>query len=84
MMPARYNVKSAAQFLGVSVSYLYSLIETNKIPYHRFGRKKIVFDEHDLNAYWSGHRVVKSSDLKRLMRSKKSRGIKHVSAPAGN
>ncbi len=37
-MELEYSVGEAAKAIGVSKNYLYGLIRSKNVPYHRFGR----------------------------------------------
>jgi len=42
-IPERLSLEEAAQYLGVSKSYMYKFTHTRKIPFHKFGRRVIFY-----------------------------------------
>jgi excisionase family DNA binding protein len=51
------NIKAAAQHTTLSKSYLHELVQHDRIPYSRVG-KRIVFDSAQLDAFLAGQAVV--------------------------
>ena len=56
------DVKQAAEFLGLKVSYLYNLVHFKKITGYRPGGKKLVFKISDLEKYLYRNQVGDNSD----------------------
>lgn len=50
VLPIRYvNAKGAADFLGVSVNFLYKLTSSHRIPYYKPCGKRIFFRKSELD-----------------------------------
>jgi excisionase family DNA binding protein len=45
------NLKDAAKYLNISISYLYQLTSSKQITFYKPHRKKIYFQKSDLNAW---------------------------------
>lgn len=51
-MPAPiYTIREAAEYLRLAPSTLYRFIESGILPHHRFGVKKIIFTQSDLDEF---------------------------------
>jgi excisionase family DNA binding protein len=51
------DVKAAAEFLGLKVSYIYNLIHFGKLTAYRPGGKRLLFKVSDLERYAYGNPV---------------------------
>ena len=49
-IPERLSLVEAAQYLGVSKSYMYKLIHTRAIPFNKFG-KRVIFYTKELDEW---------------------------------
>jgi excisionase family DNA binding protein len=60
------NYKTAAQFLGVPVGTVYSLVCRKQIPHIRLGRRFVRFKRQDLLKWLDSHQVnaLKETDWK--------------------
>lgn len=52
------NLKQAAEFLGLTESYVYNLIHFGKLTAYKPGGKKLLFKVSDLERYAFGGNVV--------------------------
>ena len=50
-MEKPFDLKQAAEFLGLKPSYLYSLVHFGKLAAYKPGGKKLFFRQSDLEAY---------------------------------
>ena len=61
---APMTVEQAADFLGLSVSYIYRLTSERRIPHFKSqGGKRTYFDPDDLRAWAYGRRVATEEDI---------------------
>ena len=58
------TVEEAAEYLHISVGYLYRLTSESKIPHFKSrGGKLVYFQIEDLNAWAFGHRVATDEEI---------------------
>ena len=58
-----FNTNEAAEYLGVSRSWLLKLTSSRRIAYCKPGGKLLVFQLADLNAYLERNRVATAEEL---------------------
>lgn len=51
-----YSLKRAAEYLGVSKSFLYKMVSQKKIPFSKINNKLIYFTKKDLDEFALGKR----------------------------
>lgn len=59
----RYDIKSAAMYLGISTSHLYKLTSSGAIKHYKPGGKKIYFFQKDLDDYIRSGEVKTNDEL---------------------
>jgi excisionase family DNA binding protein len=57
------NVDEAAQFTGYTKKYIYYLVETKKIPFHKPNNGRIFFSRKELETYLYGDGNGTSEDM---------------------
>jgi excisionase family DNA binding protein len=65
-LPERLSLVEAAQYLGVSKSYMYKLTHTRMIPFNKFG-KRVIFYTKELDEWvkQNAHRVKTREEIER-------------------
>ena len=66
-----YNTNEAAQFLGLSRSYLLKLTSSRRIAYCKPGGKLLVFRKEDLEDYLNRNRIATAEELDAAARKMK-------------
>jgi excisionase family DNA binding protein len=56
--PGKLNYDEASKRTGIKKSTLYNLVAQRRIPHHRIGRRFILFDPRDLDAWLAARKVV--------------------------
>jgi len=57
------NISEAAEYTGLSKSYLYKKISLRSIPFYKLGGKLVYFKRSDLEAYLLSNRKAPLSEL---------------------
>lgn len=57
------SVEECAEFLGLSISYIYRLTHEKRLPYYRPNGKKIYFQKQELLNWLLSHRISPDSEL---------------------
>jgi len=58
-----FTTYQAAEFLGLSISYLYKLTYRRVLPYYKPNGKKIYFLEADLKLWLTSKRIASTLEL---------------------
>ncbi len=56
------SLREAAEYLGLSVSYLYKLSASGTVPHSKPNGKKVYFSKNDLDAWMVGNRRKGASE----------------------
>lgn len=57
------QLKEAAEYLGITESYMYKLVHFRKVPYYKPNGKKIFFNVEELDTWIAAGRVATSEEL---------------------
>ena len=55
--PPNLKAGKAAAYLGISRRYLTELAAAGRLPYHKLGRRCVVYRRADLDSFLAAHRV---------------------------
>lgn len=58
------TARETAQYMGVSMSYLYKLTCNKEIPHYKPKGKMVYFDRLELEAWLHGNRIATNAELK--------------------
>jgi len=61
--PDNMSVSEAARYLKISVSTLYKMTSTKKIPFRKVGAKKLSFSKSDLDDYLKNQRIKPQNEI---------------------
>ena len=59
------NVKELCKILNLSMSFVYQLVQENKIPHIRMARRKVLFDMVDVNEWVESFKVKPKVKIKK-------------------
>lgn len=65
LMNKPYSLKTAAEYLGVTVNYMYKRNDKNDIPYYKPSGKMVFYFKRDLDEWVRKNRVSSQAEMER-------------------